>query len=228
VKHALRQTKIRAVQIHYRININTLGREPAAQLGLNDIASVEFEANVPLLFDPYSSNRTTGSFILIDALSNATVGAGMIQEDLLAEPAGKPDETQAISADVAQAPVLPEEWYERHGHGPALFLLEGRSKLGARIERALFAQGFEVQHLGGRKVSPAALLEIARFTRRAGIILVYSPVVQSLETKQLLIAEMQGRFFDLTAAGAETADEETFRQALAIAKSLRITSNRNG
>ena len=66
VKHTVRQTKIRATRIRHRVNINTLMQEQATQLRMNEIGSVEFEANVPLFFDPYASNRTTGSFILID------------------------------------------------------------------------------------------------------------------------------------------------------------------
>src|SRR5258708_7759954 len=82
VKHTTRQTKIRALHIRHRINVNTLAEEPAARLEMNEISSVEFETHVPLFFDPYSSNRTTGSFILIDAALNATVSAGMIQQDV--------------------------------------------------------------------------------------------------------------------------------------------------
>ena len=82
VKHTTRQTKIRALQIHHRVNVNTFDQEQASELNMNEIASVEFEAHVPLFFDPYASNRATGSFILIDAVSNATVGAGMMQDDV--------------------------------------------------------------------------------------------------------------------------------------------------
>src|SRR5258708_3208005 len=93
VKQTARQTKIRALSIRHRVNINTLAHEPATRLEMNELASVEFETHVPLFFDPYSSNRTTGSFILIDAATNATVGARMIQEDLrttqIAEGPGK-------------------------------------------------------------------------------------------------------------------------------------------
>src|SRR5258705_4360699 len=84
VKHTARQTKIRALHIRHRVNVNTLAEEPATRLEMNEIGSVEFETHVPLFFDPYSSNRTTGSFILIDIATNATVGAGMIQEDISA------------------------------------------------------------------------------------------------------------------------------------------------
>src|SRR5713101_4149865 len=74
VKQTARQTKIRAVQIRHRVNINTFEQEQVTRLNMNDIASVEFEAHAPLFFDPYASNRAMGSFILIDAISNATVG----------------------------------------------------------------------------------------------------------------------------------------------------------
>src|SRR5437879_4620135 len=65
-KHTARQTKIRALRIRHRVNVNTLADEPATRLEMNEIGSVEFETHLPLFFDPYSSNRTMGSFILID------------------------------------------------------------------------------------------------------------------------------------------------------------------
>ena len=67
---------------------------------MNDIAYVEFETVSPLFFDPYTQNRITGSFILIDPISNATLGAGMIRADLA-------DQTVADDVCVAQeyAPV---------------------------------------------------------------------------------------------------------------------------
>src|SRR5258708_39519962 len=103
VKHTTRQTKIRALRIRHRVNVNTLEGEQATQLYMNDIASVDFEAHIPLFFDPYANNRATGSFILIDAISNATVAAGMIQEDLpdRQEPAGP----ERASPEVAQKRV---------------------------------------------------------------------------------------------------------------------------
>ncbi len=64
--------------IEYRININTLAHEKTASLEMNEIGVVHLETARPLTFDPYSVNRTTGSFILIDPLTNATVAAGMV------------------------------------------------------------------------------------------------------------------------------------------------------
>jgi sulfate adenylyltransferase large subunit len=224
VKHTARQTKIRALQIDHRININTSEQEPTTQLQMNEIGSVEFESNVALLFDPYSTNRTTGSFILIDPLSNATVGAGMIQEDSSAVPTGTPKEGEVISAEIVQSQVLPEDRYQRHGHGPAVVLFKGPPVLAARIERTLFLQGFEVQHVSAGEVSPSALLDIAHFAQKVGIILLYSGNLPDPIRAHFLASEVEGRFFDLTAPGAVPDDEETIRQTLAIANSLRRTS----
>ena len=74
--------RVQAKKIRSRIDVNTMERPPASHLGLNDIGIVEFEATRNLAFDLYSQNRNSGSFILIDPLTNATVGAGMITENL--------------------------------------------------------------------------------------------------------------------------------------------------
>jgi sulfate adenylyltransferase large subunit len=61
------------------VDVDTLERGgPPEELGLNDIGRVRLRTSAPLVFDPYVSNRRTGSFILIDEASNETVGAGMI------------------------------------------------------------------------------------------------------------------------------------------------------
>ena len=54
-------------------------RKYAGELGLNEIGRVHLRTSTPLVVDPYSRNRTTGSFILIDESTNDTVGAGMIR-----------------------------------------------------------------------------------------------------------------------------------------------------
>lgn len=60
------------------MDVNALGHEPAAQLGLNEIGRVRLRSSAPLMVDAYRRNRTTGSFILIDDATNDTVGAGMV------------------------------------------------------------------------------------------------------------------------------------------------------
>lgn len=78
LKHATRQEFADIRHIKHRVNINTLEHEPAASLEMNSVGVVNIETARPLSFDSYRTNRVTGSFILIDPVSNATVAAGMI------------------------------------------------------------------------------------------------------------------------------------------------------
>jgi len=64
--------------IKYKIDVNTWDHLAATTLGLNDIAFCNLSTSVPVAFDPYSDNRKTGSFIVIDRFKNQTVGAGMV------------------------------------------------------------------------------------------------------------------------------------------------------
>lgn len=68
-----------AVTINYKVDVNTMEQAEATQLGLNEIGNCNFEVAEAVQFDAYNDNRQTGSFIIIDRLTNATVGAGMIR-----------------------------------------------------------------------------------------------------------------------------------------------------
>ncbi|WP_374457504.1 sulfate adenylyltransferase subunit 1 [Nocardioides sp.] len=79
IKHTTRTGRTMVKDIQYRLDVNSLHRDQeAGELGLNEIGRVQLRTTVPLLCDPYSKNRTTGSFILIDEATGVTVGAGMI------------------------------------------------------------------------------------------------------------------------------------------------------
>jgi sulfate adenylyltransferase large subunit len=79
IKHTTRTGRAMVKDLQYRLDVNTLHRDQeAGELGLNEIGRVQLRTTVPLLCDPYSKNRTTGSFILIDEATGVTVGAGMI------------------------------------------------------------------------------------------------------------------------------------------------------
>jgi sulfate adenylyltransferase subunit 1 len=66
--------------IDSQIDVNTLAENSASELGMNEIGVCEFSLNKPVVFDAYKRNRSTGSFIIIDRLTNVTIGAGMITE----------------------------------------------------------------------------------------------------------------------------------------------------
>jgi bifunctional enzyme CysN/CysC len=79
IKHTSNWARALVKDLHYRLDVNTLHRDEAAQsLSLNEIGRVTLRTTQPLLFDEYRRNRETGSFILVDEATNNTVAAGMI------------------------------------------------------------------------------------------------------------------------------------------------------
>jgi sulfate adenylyltransferase subunit 1 len=79
LKHTSRSVKARLTAIHSRVDVGTLAEQPApAGLIMNDIANVALALSQPVFMDPFRAHRATGSFILIDEVSNQTVAAGMI------------------------------------------------------------------------------------------------------------------------------------------------------
>jgi sulfate adenylyltransferase subunit 1 len=79
IKHTTRSARAVVDKLEYRMDVNTLARHPASELGLNEIGRVHLRVSAPLIVDQYTRNRTSGSFILIDESTNDTVGAGMIR-----------------------------------------------------------------------------------------------------------------------------------------------------
>jgi len=77
-KHTTRTVRATVRAIRYRVDIVSAEHGAADHVRMNDIAEVEFETSLPLFFDAYAENREMGALILIDAVSNATVGAAMI------------------------------------------------------------------------------------------------------------------------------------------------------
>lgn len=79
IKHTTRTARALVKGVQYRLDINSLHRDDSAHtLSLNEIGRIRLRTTVPLFYDEYRRNRTTGSFILIDEATNNTVAAGMI------------------------------------------------------------------------------------------------------------------------------------------------------
>jgi sulfate adenylyltransferase subunit 1 len=78
IRHTTRETKAMLAGIEFRMDINSIERQAAEKLAMNDIAKVSFKLAQPIFADSYAQSRGTGAFIVIDESSNNTVGAGMI------------------------------------------------------------------------------------------------------------------------------------------------------
>ena len=131
LKHTSRIVPAAVIAVEHRLDVATLARDKAKSLRLNEIGMVEIEAVQPLAVDAYTANRTTGSFVLIDSVTNATCAAGMIR---VAHP------LLATSA-VAEKPVSADERAARWGHIGAHVHLVGEATFVDVVERALFVRG---------------------------------------------------------------------------------------
>ena len=149
IKRATSYTPGSFSRIVYRQDVNTLEKEGASALELNEIARVELSIEQPIAFDDYRANRTTGSFIVIDRLSNATVGAGMIVAE------GAEGQSCGVTQAGELAHVTPAERAERFGQEPVTVLFTGlsgagKSSLAYAVERRLFDRGRACYVLDGK------------------------------------------------------------------------------
>jgi bifunctional enzyme CysN/CysC len=133
--------------LKYKVNVDSLERLAAEQLELNEIGVCELELDRPIAFDPYVENRDTGGFVLIDRVTNATVGAGMLNFELRRS---RTLRWQAIDVD--------KEAHSRlKGQRPCMLWLTGLSGAGKStianlVEKKLHSLGHHTYVLDGDNV----------------------------------------------------------------------------
>jgi len=150
-------------KVIHTVDVNTLEKHDAEELSLNNISLCELTVNQDLAFDPYDRNKATGAFIIIDRLTNVTIGAGMILE--------KTDH----SSSNEWLPVSDEERTRRFGHSGQLIACSGSaaSNLALAVERKLFDSGRTSVVLDSDKFeSESALSSATTAIRDAGIIVI--------------------------------------------------------
>ncbi len=152
LKHATRQVAVEVASFRYGVDVNSLEHKAIARLGLNEVGLVQLSLTQPLACDPYRTNAATGAFILIDRLSNSTVGAGMILE------AGTPRQAEAVvTAKARESLVALAEREQRFGQRPVTVLLvgltgSGKSRIAFALERRLWDEGRAVTVLYGQNM----------------------------------------------------------------------------
>ncbi len=152
LQHANGLSNATVTTIHHRVDINTLEQQSADELVLNDIAWLQVSTDRELLFDRYADNRQTGAFILVDRLTNATVGAGMITGAGSSWDRAPEDSLQRQVSMVSAA-----ERAVRFGQQPATVLLTGltaagKSTIATALERQLFDRGKVAVRLDGENI----------------------------------------------------------------------------
>jgi hypothetical protein len=219
LKHTTRLAKAAVTRIHYRVDVNALSHESALEVPMNGIARVELETSSPLFFDSYGLSRLTGSFILVDPLSNATVGAGMIQKDLsphLVEIAV--NAADGSDAD-RRAPML-QERIARNGHRPAVLLIPNSSAGAA--ERALFESGFQTMLLRENDLSSGALASLISPLWSAAFVVLVAVTQGSPEIRRTLEAVAGDSLVDFADVAPNFDRNELLEQILSHAESLRV------
>ena len=150
IKHTTRSARAIVEQVRYRIDVNTLRRDAnAAGLGINDIGRVRLRTTVPIIFDEYRRNRTTGSFILIDEATNGTVGAGMIIEAHIERPESQRADVVWDRSRLARG----ARWELLGQRGATVWLTglpaAGKSTIAAALEERIAREGFRAYRLDG-------------------------------------------------------------------------------
>jgi bifunctional enzyme CysN/CysC len=148
IKLATRKVYGSVSLIHHRIDVNSLEHHDANELKLNEIGSCTVSVNAPVVFDPYKNSKGTGSFIIIDRLTNGTVGAGMI--------------TGSTDANELQ-PVSVAERAARFSQTATVIALTGANAkaLAYQLERKLFDNGHAATILETPSVSLIAAIKNA-------------------------------------------------------------------
>lgn len=152
LKQTTRQVAAEVAAFRHGIDVNTLEHRVISRLGLNEVGVVQLSLTKPLACDPYRTNAATGAFILIDRLSNNTVGAGMILE------AGSPRHAEAVvTAKGRESLVAPAERENRLKQRPATILLvgltgSGKSRIAYALERRLWDEGYLATVLYGQNM----------------------------------------------------------------------------
>ena len=145
--------------LRYQVDVNTLHREPAPSLQLNEIGRCEIQLDDNIMFDAYKRNRSTGSMVIIDRITNVTVGAVMILDEMQAGDTRDHWDDEPASAGMHQEPsqVTDEEREARFGQRGATVLITGLTGSGKRLvahalERRLFDSGRACTLLDGPKM----------------------------------------------------------------------------
>ena len=152
IKQTTQTARASIDHVDYRVDVDSLHRVEVSHLSLNEIGRVALTSNSPLFHDAYQANRLTGSFILVDYLSNNTVAAGMIIDRL-------PEDRVPMDVDADSEPrastsrrhsmVVPERRVERYGQKPCTVWItglvgSGKSAVTYGLEASLYEEGYSV------------------------------------------------------------------------------------
>ena len=223
-------------------------RQPSPTLELNQIGRVNISLNQPIAFDRYRRNKNTGALIVIDRITNVTVGAGMILDRRTSENRGDhwDDEPASETLVTELSAVTPEERMARFGQRPVTVLMTGLPGAGKTttaygVERALFDRGRSATVIDGQNIRAGLnrdlsfsgedrsenlrrASEVAHIINNSGVICLMALIAPNDEVRKKaaeVIREGEGRFLlvHLTAPADVCADRNESAKASEIEES---------
>jgi bifunctional enzyme CysN/CysC len=207
-KQSTRTTPGAVTTMRYQVDVNTLHRRDAPTLSLNEIGRCSVSVDQPLNWDGYRRNRSTGAFIVIDRITNVTVGAGMILDRATGDQKLDhwDDEPRSASLHREASEVTADERRARYGQQPVTVLLTGltgagKTTLANALERRLFDSGrasvvLDGQHMrlgiskdlgfsnADRSENLRRSAEVAKLMNDGGLICIAAFVAPSEEVRQ--------------------------------------------
>jgi bifunctional enzyme CysN/CysC len=197
------QASATVTDLKYRVNVNNFAHEAAKSLEMNEVGVCNISAQSPIVFDTFAENRSTGAFILIDRITNATVGAGMILHALR-----RAENIHWQSLDVGKK----ERSLAKHQR-PAVFWFtglsgSGKSTIANLLEKKLHASGRHTYILDGDNVRHGLnrdlgftdedrvenirrVAEVARLMADAGLIVIVS-FISPFRAERRMARELMG------------------------------------
>ena len=159
LQHTTRTVRALVAELNYRIDVDTMHREQADTLRLNEIGRLQLTTTEPLFFDPYQRNRATGNFILIDPYTNNTVAAGMIRDrsrqvEEIADVASRGQRPTSAHVVWEQGTISRAMREDLNGHRAAVLWLtglsgSGKSTVSRLLEQRLYHMGCHTFYLDG-------------------------------------------------------------------------------
>ncbi len=214
IKQATKTVTGNISTLRYKIDVNSLHREDAPSLALNEIGRCQVQLNQPIAFDGYRNNQGTGAFIIIDRITNVTVGAGMILQRTAGDKQDHWDDQADEHLQTERSNVTAEERQARYGQQPVTVLLTGlagagKTTIAYALERKLFDTGRACCVLDGqnmrrgisrdlgftaddRSENLRRSAEVAKLMNEAGMVCIAAFLAPSEEVRQKA-AEVVGR-----------------------------------
>lgn len=159
IKHTTKMIPGTISTLRYQVDVNTMKSNQTPALELNQIGRVNISLSKPIAYDGYKKNKGTGAFIVIDRISNVTVGAGMILDQLTSEDRADAWDSAPASDTLSTqiSKVTSDERQARFGQQPATLLLTGRPGAGKSttaygLERILFDRGRNAVVIDGQNM----------------------------------------------------------------------------